>query len=351
MKKASLYRENADGTITCTACRRYCRLHPGQTGFCGVRTFRGEDLFLDVYGLPYAINIDPIEKKPVLHAYPNSRIYSFGTSGCDFACKFCQNYDMSQRREMVGIEMGPDEIVKDALKRGCAGIAYTYNEPTIFTEFARDVGVIAHRNGLFNIYVTNGYETPESIGMISEFLDFATVDFKGNASVDFYRKFMSVPDPSFIYDTIRLFRDAGIHLEITDLVVPEVGDDLELATAMIRRVMEILGDEVPISFLRYHPDYKMTIPSTPVETLMKHYRAAKELGVKYAYIGNVPGIDQQNTYCPNCGELIIRRDNMKTISVNLTDDGKCPVCNTPIPVVTGKYHPGRQSAVPHEETP
>ncbi len=247
---------------------------------------------------------------------------------------------------MAGIEMGPEEIVRDAVRRGCAGIAYTYNEPTIFTEFAHDVGIIAHKYGLFNIYVTNGYETPESIEMISEFLDFATVDFKGNASVEFYRKFMSVPDPGFIFDTIRLFRDAGVHLEVTDLVIPEVGDDLEKAEHMIRKLMDILGDAVPLSFLRYHPDYKMTVPSTPVETLMNHYRKAKEMGLKFVYIGNVPGIDQQNTYCPSCGELIIRRDAMKTISVHLTEDGKCPSCGTPIPVVTGKYSPPGQSAVP-----
>lgn len=339
MFRATLFRNNQDGSITCTACRRYCRLRPGQTGFCGVRKNEGAFLNLEVYSLPYAMNIDPIEKKPVLHAYPNSRILSFGTTGCDFACKFCQNYDMSQRREIAGIPMSPDQIVSEALRNHCQGIAFTYNEPTIFTEFAREVGTIAHDHGLFNIFVTNGYETPESMDIIADFLDFATVDFKGNASPEFYRKYISVPDSQVIYHTLKLFRDHEIHTEITDLVVPEIGDSLDDLEKMIAEIMEIFGDSIPLSFLRYHPDYKLGIASTPLSMLRDHFNLARKMGMKFVYIGNVPGIHEQNTYCPRCGALVVRRDMMHTLEVRISPAGTCPRCGARLPVTTGKFHP------------
>ncbi|MGC8609615.1 MAG: radical SAM protein, partial [Thermoplasmata archaeon] len=185
MEKSVLYREDGE-KITCTACRRYCRLGEGQTGFCGVRKNIGGKLYLLVYGLPSAINVDPIEKKPVLHMYPGSRIFSIGTVGCSFACQYCQNYDISQRRTVTGYHYDPQEIVEQAEDYGCQGIAYTYNEPSIFMEYAHDIGVIARKHGMFNIFVTNGYETPEALDMAMDFLDIATVDFKGNASNEFY---------------------------------------------------------------------------------------------------------------------------------------------------------------------
>ncbi len=339
MTAAILYRNNPDGTLTCTACRRYCRLREGQTGFCGVRCNTGGRLDLEVYSLPFAVNVDPIEKKPVLHAYPGSRIYSFGTAGCNFACRFCQNYGMSQRREVTGIEMTPENIVDEAISLGCSGIAFTYNEPTIFAEFARDVGLMAHRKGLFNIFVTNGYETPEAIDLLEDFLDFATVDFKGDASMDFYRRYMSVPDPSLIFDTVsRLYR-IGVHVEITDLVIPRLVPGDGPLISMIERIKEIAGDEVPISFLRYHPDYRMTEPPTPLNLLKQHYRIARSMGMKYVYIGNVPGIREQNTYCPSCGSLLVERDMMQTLYIGVKENSQCPVCGEKIPIELGRFVP------------
>lgn len=332
--KARLYDVLPDSVVKCTACRRYCMLKTGQTGFCGVRKNVGGELDLLVHSIPMAINIDPIEKKPVLHAFPGSRILSFGTSGCNFACKFCQNYEMSQRREVVGRRNTPEQIVESALRNGCSGIAYTYNEPTIFMEFAEDVGRIAHKNGLFNIFVTNGYETPEAVDAMKNFLDFATVDFKGNAAVEFYRKYISIPDPWSIYDTLELLKRTSIHVEITDLVVTDIGDDLKEAESMIQRILEIFGRDMPLSFLRFHPDYLLRdLEPTPLITLRQHYELAKSMGLKYVYIGNVPGLDEQNTYCPNCGKLLVERNYLMTTGMYLSADSTCPECHKNIPFV------------------
>ncbi|GGM66110.1 AmmeMemoRadiSam system radical SAM enzyme [Thermogymnomonas acidicola] len=331
--EAVLY-EKVGGKVRCTACRRYCTLADGQIGFCGVRQNMGGRLYLNVYGRPMAVQIDPIEKKPVLHMHPGYRILSIGTAGCDFACQFCQNFELSQRRRPEGYDMGPEDIVSEAISYGCGGIAYTYNEPTIFSEFARDVGVLARREGLINIFVTNGFETRESVGFISGFLDAATVDFKGNASKEFYRKVMSVFDVDLIYDTIAEMLAGGIHVEVTDLVVPRIGDSLDEARAMLGRIMDICGPDVPISFLRFHPDYRlMSLPNTPVGVLERHAELAKSMGFHYVYIGNVPGHRLQNTYCPGCGSLLVERDMMRTLRIRLTPDSRCPDCGYSIPFV------------------
>ncbi|WP_010917610.1 AmmeMemoRadiSam system radical SAM enzyme [Thermoplasma volcanium] len=323
--KAVLFKKEGE-TVVCTACRRYCRLKNNQIGFCGVRKNINGNLYLLVYGMPAAINIDPIEKKPILHMYPNSLIYSISTVGCSFACQYCQNYDISQRRNIEGFDYSPEEIVNSAIEDGCRGIAYTYNEPSIFMEFAHDVGILARKRGLINIFVTNGYETPEAVEYSKDFLDAATVDFKGNASNDFYRKYISVPSADPIFDTIKLMKESGIHVEITDLVVPRVGDKLSDARSMLERLISILGYEFPISFLRFHPDYKMMdLPPTPLETLKAHYNLAVSMGLKYVYIGNVPGY-YEDTYCPNCHSLLIKRHGFNSSVVGLNDDGACKKC-------------------------
>ena len=330
--KAELYESLPDLSLKCTACRRYCRLKSRQAGFCGVRKNIGCDLGLLVHSLPMAVNIDPIEKKPILHAYPGSRILSFGTAGCNFACKFCQNYQMSQRREVVGKRLSPEEVVDSAIRNNCQGIAYTYNEPTIFIEFAEDVGKLAHEKGLFNIFVTNGYETPEAVQSMKRFLDFATIDFKGNASVDFYRKYISIPDPWKIYETLELLRDTDIHVEITDLVVTDIGEDLKEAESMIDRILDIFGPDMPLSFLRFHPDFLLRhLDVTSVESLMKHYGLARQMGMKYVYVGNVPWIKEQNTYCPKCGTLLVERNFLRTTKLYLNRDSTCPSCGYNVP--------------------
>ncbi len=326
MKEAVLYRRE-DDTVVCTACSRYCRLSDGQTGFCGVRKNVGGHLNLLNYGIAYAVQIDPIEKKPILHMKPGASILSIGTTGCNFSCRYCQNYDMSQRKEILGDRIDPERIVKLALAYGCDGIAFTYNEPTIFMEYAHDVGVLARKHGLINIFVTNGYETTESIEYASDFLDAATVDFKGNGSPEFYRRYIAIGSVEPIYDTIKALIDHSVHVEITDLVVPHIGDSLEEAEKMISRILRIGGNEIPVSFLRFHPDYLLRdIEATPTPLLEEHLSLARNMGVSYAYIGNVPGHQAQSTYCPKCGAMLIKRDTFSSEIVSLDHQGRCKKC-------------------------
>lgn len=340
--EGTLYEKLSGTAVRCTACSRYCVLKDGQKGFCGVRQNESGKLDLLVYGRPLVTQVDPIEKKPILHRYQGSWIYSIGTAGCDFACRFCQNFEVSQRRNLEGSRyMSPAEVVENAISEGCEGIAFTYNEPTIFTEYAKDIGLIAREKGLFTVFVSNGFETPESVRELSEFLDCITVDFKGNANLDFYRRYMSVPSVDFIFDALKDLSRTQIHVEITDLVVPEVGDSIEDARIMVRNVREIFGENMPISFLAFHPDYRMMeFPRTTAETLLSHYEVAREEGMNFVYIGNIPGSMYQNTYCPECGCLCVERDMMHTKSFNVTPEGRCPECGSKIGI-TSSHSYGR----------
>ncbi|HSF28019.1 MAG TPA: radical SAM protein, partial [Nitrosopumilaceae archaeon] len=234
-KEAILYEKLPNDKVRCTACARYCEIGKGQIGLCGIRGNENGKLQLYVYGKVISGNVDPIEKKPVIHYKPGTSIFSIATTGCNWLCRYCQNFDISQRRKIEGVDMTPEDVVNQALKLKADGIAYTYNEPSIFIEFARDCGVAAHSKGLFNIFVSNGYDTPESVKMMGEFLDCITVDFKGNAEPQFTRKFIGIPDPKPIFDTLIEIRDkTKIHVEITDLVVPQVGDSLEYARKLCK---------------------------------------------------------------------------------------------------------------------
>jgi len=337
VKEAVLYKPLADGRVVCTACARYCKIPKGYWGFCGVRANVGGKLYLSVYGLISAIAVDPIEKKPLTHFYPGAMVLSLSTFGCNWACQYCQNFDLSQRRRVEGFEVAPEKVVELAEAYGAHGITYTYNEPTIFMEYAHDIGVIARRRGLFNTFVTNGFMTPEAVEYASEFLDAATVDFKGNGNRRFLARFSMVPDVEPIYQTLEEMRRRGIWIEITDLVVPKYGDSLDDARNMVRRIVDVLGPEVPIHFLRFHPDYKMSdVPPTPVEVLERHVELAKSEGVKYAYVGNVPGHKYEHTYCPECGRPVIKRRGFDIVEVNLVERGgeyRCKFCGAKINIM------------------
>ena len=334
-KEAILYEKLPNDKVRCTACARYCELGKGQVGLCGIRGNEDGKLDLYVYGKVIAGHVDPVEKKPVVHYRPGSQVFSIATTGCNWLCKYCQNYDISQRRKVEGQDMTPQEVVKTALDYKADGIAYTYNEPSIFIEFARDCGVEARKNGLYNAFVSNGYDTPETVKMMNEFLDCITVDFKGNAEPNFTRKYIGVPDPQPIFDTLIEIRDkTNIHVEITDLIVPQVGDSLEHARKLCKFVYDEFGPEMPIHFLRFHPDYKMMeFDSTPVETLEKHHKIAKEVGLKYAYLGNVPGHPLEHTYCPECKKIAIKRFGFDIDEWNLDEKNQCKFCGNKIPVV------------------
>lgn len=334
-KEAVLYTKDKGDRVRCTACARYCSIPEGKIGLCGIRGNVGGKLYLFVYGRIIAGQIDPIEKKPVIHYHPGSMIYSIATTGCNWLCQYCQNYDISQRRKIEGIEMSPEQVVEQALYYGCEGIAYTYNQPTIFIEYARDVGVIARSKGIFNIFVSNGYDTPETVNMMREFLDCITVDFKGSGETKFVRRYIGIPDAQPVFDTLREIRDrTSIHVEITDLIVPKVGDDLDAARRLARFVYDELGPDVPLHFLRFHPDYKMMdLPYTPVEMLEKHYDIAREEGLRYVYIGNIPGHRYESTYCPECNNVVVRRFGYNITAWNLDEHNRCIFCHYPIPII------------------
>jgi len=240
----------------------------------------------------------------------------------------CQNADISQRRKVEGIEVEPQDVVRMTLEQGCQGLAYTYNQPTIFIEFARDIGMLARKAGLINIFVSNGYDTPETVAEMPKFLDCVTVDFKGSGETSFVRKYINIPNADPIFQTLLDTRDTKkIHIEITDLIVPQVGDDLGAARHLSKWVYDNLGPDTPIHFLRFHPDYKMMeFPWTPVETLEKHCAVAKEVGLRYVYIGNVPGHPLEHTYCPGCGTIAIKRHSFDITGWYLDKDNKCKKC-------------------------
>ena len=332
MKEAVLYRVEGD-RVVCTACARYCKLKDGQVGLCGIRKNENGKLLLMVYGRVIAAHVDPIEKKPLVHFWPGSTVLSIATTGCNWLCQYCQNFDISQRRKVEGIEVTPEEVVNSAIKNGADGITYTYNEPTIFMEFAHDVGVLARSKGLFNTFVSNGYMTPDSVAMASRFLDAATIDFKGNGEPKFMRRFIGVPGPEPIFETLLELKRRKIHVEVTDLVVPQVGDNLEYARKLARWVYDNLGPDTPVHFLRFHPDYKMMwLPWTPIETLEKHYLVARQEGLRYVYLGNVPGHKYENTYCPECGNIAIKRYGFDIIEWNLDEHNRCRSCGYALPI-------------------
>ncbi len=508
-KVAELWKP-VEGTnkIMCTACARYCKIGEGQVGLCGVRGVHEGKLWLYVYGRVITGHVDPIEKKPVQHYRPGSKIFSIATTGCNWLChpagapilmadgdtkpietvrpgdalwsvsngartlpgivthvgsrrarvvrisarglraallataehpvltqrgwiaaaflrrgdcvlaldswsgprgpgkasaaglrhamqfhpeamsallridsrdadsprfawreildvredgspecvysfecipshtytcysfvvhncRYCQNADISQRRKVEGIEVEPQDVVRMTLEQGCQGLAYTYNQPTIFIEFARDIGMLARKAGLINIFVSNGYDTPETVAEMPKFLDCVTVDFKGSGETDFVRKFINIPNADPIFQTIQDMRDTKkIHIEITDLIVPQVGDSLDAARHLSRWVYDNLGPDTPIHFLRFHPDYKMMeFPWTPVETLEKHCAVAKEAGLKYVYVGNVPGHPLEHTYCPGCGAIAVKRYGFDITGWYLDKDNKCKKCGYKIAIV------------------
>ena len=295
----------------------------------------GGKLYLLNYGRIITGHVDPIEKKPVIHYRPGSKAFSIATTGCSWLCSYCQNSDISQRRKIEGVEVSPAGVVRLAEENDCEAIAYTYNEPSIFMEYARDAGRIAHEKGIFNIFVSNGYGTPESVSAMGEFLDCMTVDFKGSGETGFVRKFIGIPNAEPVFQTLLEAKQrTKIHLEITDLIVPGIGDNIESARRLAGWVRDNLGPDTPLHFLRFHPDYKMIdVPVTPVRTLEKHYETAKKEGLRYVYIGNVPGHPAENTYCPGCNALLIERSGYYIGTYALDDNGRCIACGFQTPIV------------------
>jgi pyruvate formate lyase activating enzyme len=326
---AKMWVSLSDGRVKCNLCSRRCIIVPGAFGACGVRYNHEGALYTLVYGVLTAANRDPIEKKPLMHFHPGACVFSISTAGCNFYCRFCDNWVLSQSRwdKLFGNLYTPEDVVEETIESECHGISYTYNEPTIFYEFLYDTAKLAKEKGLFNTIVTNGYMTPEAIRELRGLLDAATVDFKGGGNVEFYRKYMGVPDPSPIFDALLELKKIGAWIEITNLVVPYVGDREEDVKKLASWIVENLEEETPFHLLRFHPDYLMQdIPSTPVETLERLAKVAQEQGLKHVYIGNVWGHPLENTYCPRCGTLVVERKGFFVTKWRLKEDFKCPKC-------------------------
>lgn len=340
MMEAMLYEQLPENRVRCNLCGRRCTVPEGALGFCLVRRNEGGRLYSLVYGKACSAQVDPIGKKPLSHFHPGSLVLSIATVGCNFRCRFCDNWVISQEKDIKGYDLPPERVVKSAQENGCQGISYTYTEPTVFFEYAHDTAKLAHGQGIFNTFVTNGYMTPEAVQAIAPYLDAATVDFKGAGDPKFYREFSAVPSVEPIYEALKEMKRRRIHVEVTNLVVPKIGDSLEAIRELAKWVKENLGEDTPLHLLRFHPNYHLTeLPSTPVKTLEEACEAAREVGLNYVYVGNVPGHRYENTYCPNCGTLLIKRFSFEIVKWRLTEEMRCPECGHGI-AIQGKFHPG-----------
>ncbi len=310
-------------------------MNPGESGICKVRANADGTLVLSNYGRVVTAHVDTIEKKPIYHYRPGSKILSFGTVGCNWNCDFCINSTISQTSEITGQALSPDDIVRLAKQYGCQGIAYTYNEPLVFVEFARDTGIIAHRAGLFNVVVTNGYGTPEAVDALLQFADCITIGLKGNASPSFLRKHAGVTNPKPIFETlVGLKRSASIHIEISDVVFERGDGSLRQARDLSRWIYRRMGADTPLHFVRFYPSYKMGVaPSTSSGVLEAHCDIARKAGLRYVYIANFPGHERENTRCPDCGKIVIGRFGYGIRTWNLDRENRCKGCGERIPIV------------------
>jgi len=338
-----------DGRIQCDLCPRDCRLHEGQRGLCFVRKMEGGQMVLTTYGRSSGFCVDPIEKKPLNHFYPGSSVLSFGTAGCNLACKFCQNWDISKSREtdtLVDRAM-PDDIAAVAEQSGCKSVAFTYNDPVIFAEYAMDVADACHARGIQTVAVTAGYIHDVPRRAFYARMDAANVDLKAFTD-DFYVKLTGAHLQPVLDTLTYLKRETDVWFEITILLIPGKNDsDAELA-AMSQWIMKELGPEVPLHFSAFHPDWKMTdVPATPAATLTRARGIAVKAGLHYVYTGNVHDTAGGTTSCPDCHAPLIVRDWYRIDDYRLTPDGRCPQCGSAIAGRFGAFsHPFGNRRIP-----
>lgn len=331
-KEAMLWERLPEGKVRCNLCAHRCLIFPGKRGICRVRENRDGTLYSLVYGRLVSRAVDPIEKKPLFHFQPGSASYSIATVGCNFHCRQCQNWEISQYPrehgdEIVGGHFTPEEIVADAIRYRCQSISYTYVEPTVFFEFAYDTSKLARERGLANVFVSNGYLTEEATRAIAPYLDAINIDIKAFKDATYRHYYGATLQP--VLDTVKLMHQLGVWVEVTTLIIPTINDSEDELRA-IARFLKGVDPAIPWHVTRFYPQYKLLdLPPTPVGTLRRAREIGLEEGLKYVYEGNVPGEGGENTYCPGCGELLIARWGF-SISRYAIKDGRCPKCGAEI---------------------
>ncbi len=330
MHEARLYEKLDEGKVKCFLCPQHCNISPGKRGICGVRENNEGTLYSLVYGKVAAKHVDPIEKKPFFHFYPGSHSFSIATVGCNFRCLHCQNYDISQypkqSKDIPGEEMSPEDVVEEAVLAGCESIAYTYTEPTIFFEFAYDCARLAHKKGIRNVFVSNGYTSPDAIRLIAPYLDANNIDLKGD---DLFYKKVAGAKLQPVLDTIKLMKELGVWIEVTTLIIPDYNDSdafLTFAAEFIKSV----DASIPWHVSQFYPTYKLLDkPRTPLSTLRRAREIGLKTGLKYVYEGNVPGAGGENTLCPSCGALLIERIGYSLTHIRMKES-QCEKCGARI---------------------
>lgn len=329
-KEAMYYTKIDEESVQCELCPRRCTLMNGNRGFCRAREPKDGKLYSLVYGLACAAHVDPIEKKPLFHFLPGTTAYSIATAGCNFRCKCCQNWQISQfpPEDVRNQNLMPNDVVQAALRARCRTIAYTYTEPSIFYEYMLDAAKIARQNGIKNMYHSNGSLNPKAVTELTRYLDGADIDLKG-FNQDFYSK-IPAGYLDTVLETLKILKKSGTWLELTTLVIPTLNDDPSEIKKMCVWIKENLGPETPIHFSRFWPQYKLTnLPPTPTSTLEKIREIALQAGLQYVYLGNLSGHKAENTYCPKCGKVVIRRIGY-TVRENNVKKGNCKACGQPI---------------------
>ena len=321
-----------DGRMQCDLCPRDCKLHDGQRGACFVRMRSGDRMLLTTYGRSSGFCVDPIEKKPLNQFYPGTAVLSFGTAGCNLACKFCQNWDISKSRDMdrLADQATPAMIAQAARRAGCKSVAFTYNDPVIFAEYAMDVADACHAEDVQTVAVTAGYIGAEARREFFAKMDAANVDLKAFTD-EFYFKLCGARLQPVLDTLVYLKQETDLWLEITTLLIPGKNDSDEELTRLSEWIAKELGADVPLHFSAFHPDFKMTdIEATPARTLARARRIAQAAGLRYVYTGNVHDRDGGTTYCPDCSAALIVRDWYQIVTYRLGDDGRCPDCGTQV---------------------
>lgn len=328
---ASYWETITNTTLQCLLCPRKCVLSSGQRGVCTVRINKEGKLYSLGYGNPVAIHIDPIEKKPFFHVSPGASVYSLAVAGCNMRCVFCQNWQISQSKpdEAQNYDLSPNEAVNQALRNNCRFIAYTYTEPTVFYEYMIDISKLAKARGIKNTMHTCGYINQEPLKELLKYMDAVNVDLKG-FSGEIYAKIGQMAQLEPVLETLKTIKNAGVWLEITCLIIPGLNDEADKIREMCEWIKENLGAEVPVHFSRFMPAFRlMNLPPTPLEKLEEAYKIAKNAGLKYVYIGNVPGHPAESTYCPECGNIVVKRIGYEILE-NDIKDGKCGFCGNKI---------------------